>query len=362
MKSQIILTRDDKIKHFEEGNLNKISKKEVKVQEKEVKVQENFSSNYVKRSKTKKVKIRKMNLYLTILKLLNRGKNPTQTSKELNLSKQSINHYIRRLKQNGLLSKISYGTWELTQKGREKLQELQTSKTLTLGLSDDFKANLHALQIEVPILEGNLTFEEKGFKGSELRGWIPEYLRISSPLGLTIRNNNSKSITIYLWAREIIRTFDVNSLVIKSVIFVYDYLKTNYNVKINHFEPKVTTLHLSIRNKDLDELFNKGEGFEVFLNRNIKPILPNDKSKEAKAWIDSSPYLGVETNDIEYKENLIMMPERINKLFNFFPEFYRLLKDYHENLKLHKEVQMEQLETSKEIRNYIKELRDIKNV
>ena len=32
--------------------------------------------------------------------------------------------------------------------------------------------------------------------------------------------------------------------------------------------------------------------------------------------VDSSPYLGVETNDMKYKENLVMMPERMERISN----------------------------------------------
>jgi len=52
---------------------------------------------------------------LTVLSLLNQGNNPSKISKELSISKQKINYYIRRLKNEGLINKIGYGTWEVKQ-------------------------------------------------------------------------------------------------------------------------------------------------------------------------------------------------------------------------------------------------------
>lgn len=53
------------------------------------------------------------NFYLTILELLKEGKNPTQISKELNISKQKISYYTTTLKQLGFIEKKGYGVWNI---------------------------------------------------------------------------------------------------------------------------------------------------------------------------------------------------------------------------------------------------------
>jgi DNA-binding IscR family transcriptional regulator len=55
----------------------------------------------------------KENFYLTVLDLFKQGLNPSKISKKLNISKQKLNYYIRKLKKNGYIEKKGYGTWEV---------------------------------------------------------------------------------------------------------------------------------------------------------------------------------------------------------------------------------------------------------
>jgi hypothetical protein len=52
-------------------------------------------------------------VYLTILNLFSSGKNTSNISKELNISKQKLYKYTRVLKQLGFIKKIGYGVWEV---------------------------------------------------------------------------------------------------------------------------------------------------------------------------------------------------------------------------------------------------------
>lgn len=60
-----------------------------------------------------RIKGKKMDLYLTIYNQIKHGKNPATISKDLKISKQKINYYIRQLKDKGLIKKIGYGVWEV---------------------------------------------------------------------------------------------------------------------------------------------------------------------------------------------------------------------------------------------------------
>lgn len=55
----------------------------------------------------------KKNLNLTILNLLKQGKSPSNISKELSISMPNLAYYLRKLKENGFIKKIGYGTWEV---------------------------------------------------------------------------------------------------------------------------------------------------------------------------------------------------------------------------------------------------------
>lgn len=266
----------------------------------------------------------KKSFYFTIVSLINQGLAPSQICLKLNLSKQTVNYYISRLKNDDLIKKIGYGVWEINQP--QYRDYIRRSKNSTLGrkeiftsffTSQDFRSNIHALEILIPIGSGSLDLVKdfEGYLQEGLKGWTPEYKRVLSPLGFTLRNNNNKSVSVFLWSREIPRNFDITGLVTGLVAYVYDLLKKK-DVILNIFEAKLKTLHLSVSNKDLDRVFNKGERFEVLLGRACDKVLPKDEEREAKAWVDSSPYLGVETNDIRYKNNLVLMPERVESLTN----------------------------------------------
>lgn len=55
----------------------------------------------------------KNNLDMNVLLNLLNSKSPSQISKELNISKQALNYYIKTLKANGNIQKKGYGTWEV---------------------------------------------------------------------------------------------------------------------------------------------------------------------------------------------------------------------------------------------------------
>jgi len=55
----------------------------------------------------------KKKLLLDILSAIRAGNNPTHISKELSISKQKLNYYLRELKDKGFIKKIGYGVWEV---------------------------------------------------------------------------------------------------------------------------------------------------------------------------------------------------------------------------------------------------------
>lgn len=51
-------------------------------------------------------------IFTLVLDLIEKGYNPAKISKELNLTKQALNYYLRTLKAKGYIQKIGYGVWE----------------------------------------------------------------------------------------------------------------------------------------------------------------------------------------------------------------------------------------------------------
>ena len=55
----------------------------------------------------------KKKFLLNLINALKSGKTPIKISKDLNVSRQKLNYYIRQLKDSGELKKIGYGVWEI---------------------------------------------------------------------------------------------------------------------------------------------------------------------------------------------------------------------------------------------------------
>jgi DNA-binding Lrp family transcriptional regulator len=53
----------------------------------------------------------KKNYLFIIYNLIRNNKNPSQIAKELKISKQKLNYYIKKLKNEGYIEKIGYGVW-----------------------------------------------------------------------------------------------------------------------------------------------------------------------------------------------------------------------------------------------------------
>lgn len=69
----------------------------------------------------------KKSFLLNLLEAIKQGKNPSQIAKEKGVSKQKLNYYIKKLKEQGMIKKIGYGVWELTERSK-KLSEVTLEK------------------------------------------------------------------------------------------------------------------------------------------------------------------------------------------------------------------------------------------
>ncbi|MFP4457173.1 MAG: hypothetical protein ACLFPS_05880 [Clostridia bacterium] len=59
------------------------------------------------------MKKRKNFLLFQIVELFSKGKKAKEVAKELGITKQNLNYYIRKLKKIGKIEKVGYGTWEV---------------------------------------------------------------------------------------------------------------------------------------------------------------------------------------------------------------------------------------------------------
>lgn len=87
---------------------------------------------------------RKQDFYLSVINLLKETTNLTKIQKELNISKQNLNYYLRQLKNNGLVSNSASGLWELTEDGKNPSKY---GKLLTKDIS---RGHAYIIEVKLP--------------------------------------------------------------------------------------------------------------------------------------------------------------------------------------------------------------------
>lgn len=108
-------------------------------------------------AKEVKKSTRGKSFYLSILEGLNQGLNPSKISEKLNISKQRLQYYLSKLKAQGVIEKIGYGTWkqvkEFNLKEVKKLTRVapdQLRKSFTSLEPDTVRAHAFQFKYELP--------------------------------------------------------------------------------------------------------------------------------------------------------------------------------------------------------------------
>ena len=240
-----------------------------------------------------KNQVKKSNFYLFIFNRIKEGKSPSTISKEYKIPKQNVKYYTDRLKKEGFIDKHSNGNWYV------KVKEFSLGTRPT--------TNLHALQINIPILSGEIKGSDWEVK-EELRNWTPKYKKLDILGGLTIKNNNNKSVSIFAHTRDIKDLKEIDNLVFDIRNWALDHFRDTFNVTLDLFKAEVKNLNIATQDKESEGMQKKGEKFELNLDKKAEKILPKDKI-DGKAWIDGSPFkFSAETNDKEWKRAYLSMP------------------------------------------------------
>jgi len=282
-----------------------------------------------KRSKkTSKKEVKKLNFYLMIYDRIKKNIPLKDICFELEFSKQKLHYYTNKLKDEGFIKNVGYSVWEVTSKNPKEV------KTFSLGSRVDKPlTNLHALQINIPIIKGKI-YDKDWQVNEKLKNWIPKYKKFNILGGLTIKNNNNKSITIFAKSRNIKDLDEIYQLTFKITAFVNDYFKKE-GVFLDVFNAKVKNLNIATEDKKAESMIRKGEKFELNLNKKSEKILPKDDIN-AKAWIDGSPFkFSAETNDLEWKREYLSMPFRIKDTMTVLDSMAQNLAYVAENYKSH---------------------------
>jgi hypothetical protein len=279
-------------------------------------------------------RVNKKKFYLYYISiLLNKNKSPYDICKSLGISKQRVYPLIKHLIKEGYIVKKGLGTWERV-------------KDFSVGLTSHPESNLHAFRIDFPIKEGTINDLNNWRINKHFNNWLPSYTTIKSPLNLEVQNNNNKSLTIWAKSRNIDDFNDVDNLGFAIRAFAFDYFKRKYNVVLDIWNAETKNIHIETKAEPLKDLNRKGQQITVDLGKKSEKIFPKD-NLDAKAWIDFSMDnkkvpLAIGTNDKEWWRAFLTLPLHIG--------------EYNTNIKLHTEVQLEQLKTQKQMQELLKQL------
>ena len=269
--------------------------------------------------KVKKEVKRSKELFLLNVISLIKGSNPTEVSKKLSISKQKLNPYIKELKGLHIIKKIGYGVWEVN---------LEQVKKSSLGTTKPF-TNLHAFQINIPILEGKIDDSDWKIK-EKLNNWNPTYLTKEFMGGIVIKNNNNKSVTAWLKTRNLNDLNEVTNLGYKLRNYLFQYFRQS-GVILDIMNCETKNIDLATQDKESESMLGKGEKFELDLKKKSEKIFKNDKI-DAKAWLDGSPFkFTAETNDLEWKRAYLSMPFMTKEIMQ---SVFYVAKNYESHVRL----------------------------
>jgi len=267
----------------------------------------------------KQKEVKREEFYLTILNQIKSGSKPIDIAENLNISRQRLNYYIRTLKNKGFIEKKGYGVWDV--KKDVKTFSLGTTKPIT---------NLHALQIRFPILEGKILDKDWEIK-EKLKNWLPKYKDLTILGGLTIKNNNNKSLTVWAKTRNIESLNEIDNLAFKIRSYIFEYFKNKHACILDVFNCEIKNLDIATEDKHAEGMRRKGEKFTLNLNKKAEKIFEKD-NLDAEAHIDGTPFkFSAETNDKEWKRAYLSMPFMMKDIAN---ATYYIAKNYESHVKL----------------------------
>lgn len=253
--------------------------------------------------------------YRLILSKIHYGYRPSEIAKQLGVSDQNIKYYTRNLMDLGLISKEGdkFGiTWKVTDKGLFILKQFIIQSVDSQTSSPSFIHN----KTRVPIRLHNISFAFKISSSlDDLRiQW--EALKYGVCKHTFIKRNKQHGHTV-----EIIKSPNPGN----SIMLVHMNERYTFNIFKDiiklYDEANMTAIQVS---KELQiivsttgELVKKPHlAFESDLIAlylaTFETASTNTANKKGKVWIDASHGLGeLETNDPEYANKYLVMPENV---------------------------------------------------
>lgn len=251
-------------------------------------------------------------------------------------SKQRLNRYVSLSLKRGLIKKVGYGTWQLTDKGRAVYEKCATyTKEVNVYAKGTQKeVNVYkpleldvVPRLSIPIIkELEMPFEpdiERKFNG-----WVAKYKFVNIPtteIDLTFLKT-TKNLIVHIHRLKLDRLEDLETVIFNVKRWCKEYFATKRIMILDESKARTTYLKYGIGDQVFKKAAPKGEYEEIDLDRPRKKILEADEPTEAKVWFDKSPYdMTVHSNDETYVRRYLLMPETLEKLaVTFVPAIEKL--------------------------------------
>ena len=288
-------------------------------------------------------------LLVQVLRSIKAGKSPAKICKELDVSKQKLNYYVAKLKKQGCIEKVSYGTWRY-------IKEVKEVKTLTIGqYKDNTNKEIrgHAFIWKIEFAKAfNWADIVRHYKGKKLtfqkmfNGKVHRTLFMNRKIWLT-----SKGIIIY----EPIdflghSSFEVKGMAIYDMDLLIKSLLRVLNIKFKPYRFTTSREHYGMIKNELARQYNAKK----------EKMLIRSEEGTTWLWIDDSKGLGeLETNKPKVSRQVQnFWNDHKKHNFEFTPTFtLNLMNGIQQNQLIFDKNMSSHLEVIKELGKGVKELR-----
>ena len=315
------------------------------------------------------------NLYLSIISRIKEGQTPSQISKELQMSKQRLNHYIATLKREGCIEKIGYGVWKYLK------PFIKTSKRKSVVIGNNSGGSLkpnsvrgHGFLFKLDLQKDfrNWDKREKILKELEIKfdpyyvGGIKRGQRLTSQKTKVALTDKSILVNFpesYIADTSTQAKKDAIAKFLRVIKHLERILKADFS-NFGKYKFRVSRQHYSLIKNSLayqylDDQYNSKK-LHVYSGRGLWLLIDNSYNLAELETVHSKTADKDNTKVQDFFNGLDMVEgytpkfvlEQLSNLNNVFPS----MKEYNKNLKLHTSVQQAQLKTQKETLKFLKKI------
>lgn len=236
----------------------------------------------------------------------------SEIAKELKISQSHVYDLLKELTQSGYVRKD--GTkFVITDEGKLFLETAD-------GIIRAHNTKVVLYAPEKKITRQDLSEIIQKAKKAELKNWEAYYIDLSK-YGIEdkVQVNIAERITVIIHLKEYkFNTLDQAMLIVNNRVAQIRKALAIEGIFTSpewiDFELGKLKIYAEYAAK-IDERLPVTPGVEIEFERNAKDLKGQELEAKAKAWIDESKgYKEIESNDTEYTEKLILVPERVEKI------------------------------------------------